>query len=53
MFLTYPYMGQINHLQIKIQQKIARFLTCLGLISQVKGGLNNLIFSIGFQMLKI
>ena len=30
-----------------------RFQKCFGLKLQVKGGLNNLIFSIGFQMLKI
>ena len=31
----------------------ARFLTWFGLKLQAKGGLNNLIFSNGFQMLKI
>ena len=39
-------------LTIKIPQQIAKFLMCFGFKLQVKGGLNNLIFSIGFQMLK-
>ena len=53
MFLTSLYLGQINILTIKILQQIAKFLTCFELKLQVKGGLNYLIFSIGFQMLKI
>ena len=45
--------GQNKSFAIKIQRQIARFLTCFGLKLQVKEGLNNSIFSIGFQMLKI
>ena len=48
-----PLSGQNKSLTIKIQKQIARFLSCFGLKLLVKGGLNNLIFSIGFQMLKI
>ena len=49
----FPLSGPNKSLTIKIQRQIARFLTCFVLKLQVKGGLNNLIFSIGFQMLKI
>ena len=49
----FPLSGPNKSLTIKIQQQIARYLTCFGLKLQVKGGLNNLIFSIGFQILKI
>ena len=38
---------------MNIQPQIAKFLTFSGLKLQVKGGLNNLMFSIGFQTLKI
>ena len=38
---------------IKILHQTARFYTCFELKLQVKGGLNNLVFSIGFEMLKI
>ena len=44
--------GPNKSLTIKIQQQIARFFMCFELKSQVKRELNNLIFSIGFQMLK-
>ena len=53
MFLTSPYLGQIKHLQLKFNNKLQEFLTCFGLKLQVKGGLNNLIFLVDFQMLKI
>ena len=49
----FPLSGPNKSLTIKIQLQIARYLTCFGLKLQVKGGLNNLIFSIGFQILKI
>ena len=48
-----PLSGSNTLLTIKIQSQIARFLTYFGVKLQVKGELNNLIFSIGFQMLKI
>ena len=53
MFLTPPLSGPNNSLTIKIQQQIARFWTCYKLTLLVEGGLKNLIFSIGFKMLKI
>ena len=37
----------------KFNPKMQDFKRVLGLILLVKGGLNNLIFSIGFQILKI
>ena len=43
---------QNKSLTIKIQQQIAKFLTCFALKMQLKVGLNNLMFSIGFQMFK-
>ena len=43
----FPVFGPNKLLRIKIQLQIARFLTCSGLKLHVKGGLNNLIFSIG------
>ena len=52
MFLISRNLGQINHIQL-IQQQIATCLKCFGLKLEVKGGLKNLIFSIGFHMLKI
>ena len=53
MFLTSLYQAQTSHvITIKIQLQIAKFLTCFGLKLQVKRDLNNLISSIGFQMLK-
>ena len=48
-----PLSGPNKSFTIKIQQQIARFLTCFGLKLQVKGGLSKLSFSIGFPMLKI
>ena len=48
MYLTSPYLGQITY---KIQYQNAKFQTCFGLKLRVKGGSNNLIFSIGFQNL--
>ena len=47
---TSPNLGQTTN---KISHQNARFLTCFGLKSQVKGELNNLIFSIGFQIKKL
>ena len=52
--VPYFHLSRPNKsLTIKIRRQIARFLTFFGLKLQVRGGLNNLIFSIGFQMLKI
>ena len=48
-----PLSGPNKSFTIKIQQPIARFLTCFGLKLQEKKGLNNLIFFIGFQMSQI
>ena len=48
-----PLSGPNTSLTIKIQKKIARVLTCFGFKLHAKEGLNNLIFSIGFQLLKI
>ena len=50
MYFTSPYLGEITN---KIEPQNARFETCFGLKLQAKEGLNNLIFSIGFQILKI
>ena len=50
MYLTSPYLGQIIY---EISHQNARFWTRYGLKLQVKWGLNNLTFLIGFQMLKI
>ena len=49
--LYFPLSGPKQLLTIKIHQQIARFLTCFGLKLQLKGGSNNLLFSISFQML--
>ena len=49
----FPLSRPNKSLTIKIQQQIAKILTCFGLKLQVKEGLNNLIFSGGVQMLKI
>ena len=49
MYFTSPLPGP-NH---KIYLQNARFSTYFGLKLQTKEGLNNLIFSIGFQMLEI
>ena len=49
-----PLSGPHKLLTIKIQQQIERFLTCFRLkLQEKKKELNNLIFSIGFQMLQI
>ena len=54
MHLTSPYLGQINHLQLfKFNNKLQEFQCVLDLNCKKKEGLNNLIFSIGFQMLQI
>ena len=50
MNLISPYLGQITY---KIEHQNAKFWTCFEPKLQEKGGSNNLIFSIGFQMLKI
>ena len=47
----FPLPGP-NHLQLNFDTKM-QVVTCFRLKLQVKGGLNNLIFSIGFQMSKI
>ena len=49
-FTLLPLYGTNKSPTIKIQQQIARFLTCFGLKWQVKGGLNNSILLIGFQI---
>ena len=51
MHLTSPLPG-LNHLQ-NLTLQCKNFKRVLDFNLQVKGGLNNLIFSIGFQMLKI
>ena len=50
MHFTFPYLGQITY---KILPQNARFETCFELKLPAKEGLNDLIFSIGYQMLKI
>ena len=50
MYFISPYLGQITY---KILPQNAKFETCFGLKFQANGVLNNLIFSIGFQILKI
>ena len=37
----------------KFNPKMQHFSTCFGLKLQAEGGLNNLLFAIGFQILKI
>ena len=51
MFPTPPNLSQINHLQSKFNNKLQDPLIASKL--QVKERINNLIFSIAFQMLKI
>ena len=46
MYLASLHQNQVNY---KIYPKIARFYTQI----VAKGGLNNLIFSIGFRILKV
>ena len=48
--LYFPLPGPNHSQNLTAKCKI---LTCFGLKLQAKRGLNNLIFSVGFQMLKI
>ena len=45
MHLTSPYLSQINHLQLKLNNKLQDYQRVLDLNCKKKEGLNDLIFS--------